>query len=131
MPAGSVSTRASGGPPESSFKDISLETKAGSAQWNMVGNPFAVSVSSVYIYYSSQDSVECPGINPGCSLDIAEKNGIVSKKLYHYNETSQQYDVFDGDAHGLNPWYGFWIATLEKADGEEPLLLITRPKGAN
>ena len=133
MPPKSTSTIVSGGIPNVSFNAIELNTTPGTHTWNMMGNPFVVPVSDVTVTY--EGIKECAGginINATCSLADSDGFGIVLKKLYRYNGDSQSYDAIEkGSFAQLKSWNGFWVATLNKADGKYPGLLMSRLKGLN
>jgi lysophospholipase L1-like esterase len=119
MPAGSTSAGLGAG-------RIELSTVPNGHRWNMLGNPFANDVQDIYVSYEGMSADECPDINTGCSLSIADRDGIVYKKLFRYNDETQQYEEFDGS--GLDSWSGFWVATLNKANGVFPKLVVNSYK---
>lgn len=88
----------------------------------MVGSPtqFSSKPSDVLIHTSTPDCVD------GCNLDIAQQNGLVQNKLWTYYGSS--YTLINTTEGRLNPWTGYWIATLELAGGRNPTLLIPKPK---
>jgi hypothetical protein len=102
--------------------DISLAANhEGTVQWNMVGYPFAGPgpLSSVRILTNSGTCSE------GCDLDAAQSNGLVHNLLWSYN--GETYDTFDS-SEDFSPWKAYWSATLDKAHGIYPKLLIPKPQ---
>jgi len=132
MPSGSTSTKFTGGIPLSFFSEISLNTTADAHRWNMAGNPFVVPVADISVNYEGVK--ECTGLNISatCSLVDSEKLGIVHKTLYHYDHDEQTYKpIGAGSFNSLRAWDGFWVATLGKAKGEFPGLIIGMRRGIN
>ncbi len=98
---------------------IKLETKPSTIQWNMIGYPLATTKSlGATPRVETTLSDVC---SPACTLDIAQSNNIVHNQVWSFNGTS--YDLINS-GNNLNPWKGYWLPTLEDADGEEPFLLF-------
>ncbi len=128
MPTDSVSTpvvQSDGCSTTQGCFEIPLATQSSSAQWNLVGNPFSGSHTLDTLRIASTDpatSTRCTSAN-SCTLKEAEANGFVHHTLWHYVDNKMGYTALEeGDA--TQPWDGFWTATMEKADGNKPRLLM-------
>jgi len=97
---------------------IKLETKPSAIQWNMIGYPLSSQKNLETARITTNSSALC-GL--GCNLDIAQSNTIVHNQVWSFNGTS--YDLINS-SDNLNPWKGYWLPTLEDADGTEPFLLF-------
>lgn len=100
--------------------EINLVTKTNAIQWNMIGYPYTdtESVDNIRVASSSNDCVN------GCTLNVAESKGIVHNQLWTYNGTD--YTTLEtGD--DFNPWTGYWLPTLNNANGKSPSLFLPKP----
>jgi Raf kinase inhibitor-like YbhB/YbcL family protein len=90
-------------------------------QWNLVGSPFsdARSLDSFSVKVANSDMCG----DSGCSLDEAKNKQLVHNKVWTYN--GQGYEG-KGTGDTINPWDGFWIATLPGASGYD-LSLVAAP----
>ena len=113
--------------------DVGLETASGTHQWNMIGTPFdgtaggkpyTFSVSKALISANplGNDVHPCgPFVPGGCDLEHASSiaEPIAHNTLYRY-KAGAGYEHVTVDGGTLNPWEGFWVATLAGADGRSP-----------
>lgn len=114
--------------------DIGLETDSGTHRWNMVGTPFDKTVGGKAFTYSVKDVLisanplggnvhACgPFVPGGCDLDKASSidEPIAHNELFRYDAGTKSYEHVTVDGGILNPWEGFWMATLKGADGRSP-----------
>ncbi|MCK5831649.1 MAG: hypothetical protein KAH20_15245 [Methylococcales bacterium] len=130
MPAGSTSTThrvlSSACVSAVGCFETPLETEAGTNTWNMVGNPHLsfIEMNNIRIRTDSATAPNnCADAN-GCTLVEAQADGIVDNKIWGFPDpVTGGYRVFDsGDT--LNPWGGYWIATIINADSRNPRLLL-------
>jgi len=101
--------------------EIPLITQANVAQWNMIGYPFASSESLGNTRVLTDDTGACVS---GCDLNTAQSQGIAHNQLWTYDGTRFQVVNTSGN---LEPWGGYWLATLQNADGLNPRLLLPKP----
>jgi len=104
------------------YVEIPLAT-AGTNQWNMVGYPFDAQgqLNNARI----KTTVAPCGL--GCTMADAETNNISQNRLWAYSASANKYvEVYTANGN-LNPWQGFWIATLAAANGKSPSLLFSKP----
>jgi len=100
--------------------EIPLITQANRAQWSMIGYPYASSGSLGDVRVQTDTGV-CAS---GCDLDTAQSQGIIFSRLSAFNGTFfTQVDTSDN----LDPWNGYWVATLHNADDLNPRLLVPKP----
>ncbi len=123
MPTGSTetpTTTPTGCPENKSCFEIPLGTEAGANQWNMVGYPFAVSglLSNSRIVAST---INCTS---GCEIEDAEIDGVFQNQLWSYNGT--EYVEITTTIGTLDPWLGYWAATLNNASTNNPSLLFSK-----
>jgi hypothetical protein len=59
----------------------------------------------------------------GCDLNGAESHDIVHNQFWSYDGTS--YTKVDTSGN-LDPWKGYWVATLNQASGTSPRLLVPK-----
>ena len=85
---------------------ISLATKSGQVQWNMLGYPFMndITLDRLRVVTNGGPCAE------GCSLAQAK----VENRLWHYRDGA--YQVIEGRGL-LHSWDGFWIAVLAGGNG--------------
>ena len=105
-------------PVSSPFKVILSPPKENeSTGWNMVGYPFdkAKKFSDYRIKTSSGVCAE-----ERCDPVKAEQNSIFHDEIWRYAEN--KYQMLEGDGL-LNPWDGFWCATLENSRTVGPVEL--------
>ena len=91
------------------------------AQWNMIGYPFAnpVSLENTRVQTSTGDCTS------GCDLGTAESQNLVHNQLWSFNGTDY---ATVNTSDNLSPWTAYWATTLDQADGTNPkLLLIPMP----
>jgi len=125
MPAGSKSTRGTKVFPFYTFRGIPLKSVSGSAAWSMVGNPFAVVLTGIYVDFEGYES-ESTCLNPGpaCRLGAAHELDIVHKTFYRYNAAIKDYDKINEGSGAIGAWDGFWVATLSSAAAKDYVELI-------
>lgn len=103
--------------------EIPLATTSGTVGWSMIGYPFengSTPLSQLEI--SNNDPGSC---GSGCTLDEAKNNHIVHDEFWTYSGGPGYTRISTGGA--LEPWRGYWSATLNQADPTDPLLKISRP----
>lgn len=131
MPAGSVATPItypSGCNNDAGCFKIPLATQDSANQWNMIGYPFE---ASRLLNNSVVTGVESCA-SAGCSLDEAMTEGVVHNELwtYSYDDGVAGYTkivtTVDSGNTTLNPWKGYWAATLENAAASAPINLLIR-----
>ncbi len=101
---------------------IPLGSKEGDNQWNMIGYPFSVSgllSNSRIVTTASTDK----GCESGCVLQDAKSDNVFHDELWSYD--GDVYIVLN-DSSTIDPWMGFWSATLNGASGKEPSLLLSK-----
>jgi len=131
MPVGSVSTPVtypSGCNNDAGCFQIPLTTQNSANQWNMIGYPFETS--------SLLNNAVVTGVqscaSAGCSLDEAMTKGVVHNELwtYSYDDGVKGYiklvTTVDSGNTTLNPWKGYWAATLGNAAVSAPINLLIR-----
>lgn len=103
--------------------EIALETRPNSTGWNMVGGPgyYASKLGDVRVYANDPDCKE------GCDLDAAQSHGLVHSQFWTYNGSN--YTAVSNPNGELEPWVGYWTATLLNAHDVEPRLLIPKAGG--
>ena len=131
MPAGSVATPITyptGCNNDAGCFKIPLATQSSANQWNMIGYPFE---ASSLLNNSVVTGVEnCA--SAGCSLDEAMTEGVVHNELwtYSYDDGVAGYTkivtTIDSGNTTLNPWKGYWAATLQNAAASAPINLLIR-----
>lgn len=101
--------------------DIPLATRPDTEQWNLIGYPFDAAGANVWVATTS-------GLcESGCDLESAESQAIVSHKLWSYNGSGYT-NINEGVHLGiLQPWAGYWIQTLDLAEGTLPKLVLAKP----
>jgi hypothetical protein len=100
---------------------IPLRTKTGAVQWSMIGYPYSESQPLNRSRISTTTS-ECIS---GCTIGDAAGEDIFHNEVWSYN--GERYIVIDASTSVLDPWLGYWAATLNNAHGKNPALLIPRP----
>ncbi len=103
---------------------IPLATTSGSITWSMPGFPFPLKSVVIDQLRVSTDSGVCAD-SDGCTLDEAEAATVVHNVIWHYNQMS--YNTLSGQSL-INPWSGFWLPTLNNANGLNPKLLVPLPE---
>jgi hypothetical protein len=98
---------------------IPLVTQLNTTQWNMVGYPFASAGNLGGVRVVTTPS-PCTLY---CDLDEAESHDIVHNQFWSYDGTS--YTKVDTSGN-LDPWKGYWVATLNQASGTSPRLLVPK-----
>jgi len=98
---------------------IPLATAANGIKWNMIGYPNTVSQNLINVRVVSNATGAC---TEGCTLDAAESQGLVHNRLWRYS--GDGYTALDGGRDSLDPWDGYWLPTLNQAEGGQPKLLI-------
>ena len=100
--------------------EITLDTNANVTGWNMVGYPghYDPKLGNMRISTSSSDC------SNGCDLGTAQRDGLVHGQFWSYNGSG--YTVASNPGGELDPWQGYWAATLPSADGKAPRLLIPK-----
>jgi hypothetical protein len=99
--------------------EIPLLTQANTTQWNMIGYPFA---SAGGLGGARVVATPSP-CTSGCDLNGAESHDIVHNQFWSYDGTS--YTKVDTSGN-LDPWKGYWVATLNQASGTSPRLLVPK-----
>jgi hypothetical protein len=99
--------------------EIPLVTQVNTTQWNMIGYPFASagSLGGVRVVTSPSPCTS------GCDLSGAKSHDIVHNEFWSYDGAS--YTKVDSSGN-LNPWKGYWVATLNQASGTSPRLLVPK-----
>jgi hypothetical protein len=96
-----------------------------STTWTMIGYPFASSESlgdvRVLNALSHHEVGGCDYNDNGCDLDTASHNDIVHNTFWTYNGSA--YAQVDTSGN-LDPWTGYWVATGDGHDQENPLYLM-------
>jgi len=97
--------------------DITLPTRSDSPAWYLYGFPYeqAQSWDNHRITTSSGDCATDNGCTP------AQAKNIINEQVYRWNGAG--YDKMDGTAQ-LEPWGGYWVATLPAGHGLNPVLHI-------
>ncbi len=90
----------------------------GSAQWNMLGHPFDTPVN-FNEYTIKTSSGNCSG--QGCDPAQAKTKNIFHNEVWRYS--GKAYEKVFGNTP-LNPWDGFWCATLTESTGKNPQVLV-------
>lgn len=121
MPAASETTPLSApeGCASNTCFQFPLATTTGSLQWQMIGHPFSQSE----LFSNSRIVTTTTTCNP-CTASEAEAAGIFHNQLFNYNGST--YTVLNNTSN-LDPWRGYWAATLNNSDGSNPSLLISNP----
>lgn len=101
--------------------EIPLVTLEGQIGWNMLAHVFESEVPLDQLRIVTSPGTFCAA---GCNLETANTAGIVHDRFWSYDGTG--YEQLGG-ADPVKPWFGFWIATLDKAYNLEPKLLIPAP----
>ncbi len=104
MPAGSSET------PDTYALKIASATGSNKSQWTLSGNPFSSS-QTLGDFFLKTDTGAC--ITP-CDLDKAADERILHNKVWTYD--GEKYVPKDTQKT-LNPWDGFWAASLENSQG--------------
>ncbi len=99
--------------------NIPLATQDSGTQWNMIGYPFEQSGLLANMVVTGEQS--CNPIETICNLDAANTNGIVQNAFWTY-EGEGYTKITTSDS--LNPWKGYWVATLENAEASAPINLV-------
>jgi len=123
MPTGSTetpTTNPTGCPVDKDCFEIPLATKGGENQWNMVGYPFAVSG----LLSNSRIVASTSGCTSGCGIEVAEDDGVFQNQLWSYN--GAEYVEVTTTIGTLDPWLGYWAATLDNASTNNPSLLFSK-----
>jgi hypothetical protein len=114
MPAGSVAT------PNTYVLKIASVTRNNSSQWTLSGNPFS-SPQTLGNFFLRTDSGVCA---TPCDLDKAKAEKLLHNKVWIYDGSG--YVLKDKPAE-LNPWDGFWAASLASSQG----LKLSLQKGSS
>ena len=123
LPAGSV--KVSRDSPDSAncvdpagCKSLPLTGRAnGSVAWQLLGNPLPDAITTNNVLLETSNGV-CSG---ACDVATASGNGLIGDTLWHYS--ADGYQALTGSS-SINPWYGFWLAGLPAAAGNQPTLLF-------
>ncbi len=96
-----------------------LATRPGAVQWNMAGYPLPGErpAAATRVRTESGDCAD------GCSLSQAAARGIAHQTLWRYDPSRRRYVTLAEDGR-WRPWQGYWVATLDQADGLAPRLVI-------
>lgn len=107
-------------PSDAGCFEIPLKTKTGAVGWNMIGRPshFSSKLGDTRVH---ADTETCSG---GCDLDTANSGELVHNQLWTYN--GSDYTLVNNSDGTLEPWVGYWAATLQSADGKAPKLLVPK-----
>lgn len=100
--------------------EIPLKTKIDGVGWSMIGRPshFSSKLGDTRILANTG---ACSG---GCDLDIANSGGLVSNQLWTFDGSN--YALVNNPGGSLEPWVGYWAATLQSAHGKSPKLLVPK-----
>ncbi len=123
MPTGSTetpTTTPTGCPANKDCFEIPLATEAGADQWNMVGYPFAVSG----LLSNSRIVATTNNCTSGCEIEDAEIDDVFQNQLWTYN--GAEYVEVTTTIGTLDPWLGYWAATLNNASTNNPSLLFSK-----
>ena len=101
--------------------EIPLVTKSDENQWSMIGFPFDVAESMSRVRITS-NSNSC-NTQVGCNLNVAKSLGIVHNQLWYWVDAATGYSRV-GVSDTLNPWAGYWSATLPSAATMNPIKLV-------
>ncbi len=93
---------------------VPLPVQAGSVRWAMGGYPFAASGPVGGIRVVTGSTGDCQSSNGGCTLAEGDERQVVSRILWRYVDENSGYHAITTDDF-LDPWSGFWIATLPDA----------------
>ena len=135
MPPNSTSTpvtqSASCTSPQGCF-EIPLKTQANTNQWNMLGHPLNEhhTLSDLRVTSGDKSTRRKCNITNACTLKDADTAGITHSQLWHYIDKSTGYKILKA-SDSINPWDGFWAATLSKSNGSNPTLLIPLKNSSN
>lgn len=120
--AGSAaSSKAAGCSSVAGCTSIPLGSDSDGLFWNMVGLPRDTPIS----FDSTRTQVTSGPCAPACSPDEAEANNIMHNQMFSYSAASG-YAIVEGTDQ-LEPWEGFWAASLPGAVGENPAWLVPQP----
>ncbi len=100
---------------------VSLGTEANDNQWNMIGYPFNTTGRFTEARIITTDTI----CSSGCTITEAEIAGLFHSQVWTYDGTG--YVTVDSTNENLDPWLGYWAATLGNADTSNPSLLFTHP----
>jgi len=100
---------------------VPLGTRTADVQWNLVGYPFSTGAPFNSTRIGTTDS----SCRSGCTIDTAFRNDIFHNQVWSYNGSN--YKIIDTRTGYLNPWLGYWAATLNNSQGKAPSLLIPKP----
>ena len=100
---------------------VPLDSGTGALFWNMVGLPGDTPVS----FDETRIQVNSGPCAPACSPVEAEANNILHNQMFRY-AAATGYEVVEG-ADQLDPWDGYWAASLPGAVGDNPAWLIPQP----
>jgi hypothetical protein len=98
---------------------ISLETRSGTHQWNMIGSPLTKSLPLGESIISTEGGA-CPS---GCTLREAKQKALIASGIWRYNPDQARYENVS-DTENWSPWVGYWMAILSNADGTRPRLTL-------
>jgi len=107
--------------------EIPLATQAAAAvQWNMIGYAFADidSLKNARVLTGVVTAPNDCSDADGCTLNEAQASSIVHNELWTYNGSGGYTKITGGN---LDPWAGYWSATMDSADGTTPKLLMPKP----
>lgn len=101
--------------------EILLKTNTNAVGWNMIGRSshYSPTLGDARIQTST------PICAAGCDLDVAESEKLVHNQLWTYNGISG-YTLASNPAGTLEPWAGYWAATMQNANDSRPTLLIPK-----
>ena len=101
--------------------ELPLNTRLNDINLTMIGRPSHFSAKLRDVKIQASATTHC---SDGCSLDTAETDGLTRNQLLTYDGNG--YTPITSPDGIIEPWVGYWVATLQNADGSNPKLLIPK-----
>jgi len=114
-----AAVKGSGCPSSEGCYEISLHTEKDAIGWNMVGSPLGYNG----VLSAARIRVDSGACTDGCEWKDAQSNAFVHGSVWSYDGVSG-YKEESYTQGQLEPWVGYWSATLKSADGLNPTLLV-------
>ena len=122
MPAGSHQV------PDTYSVKINSVTGGHQFQWTLAGNPFSSS-QALGDFLLKTDSGACA---TPCDLKTANNNNLFLDQVWTYDRNTQKYAPPITTTNGrLNPWDGFWAASLANSSGHDLSLQKSNGSGGD
>ncbi len=118
LPALTTSTQCSS---SSGCFEVAVAALDSATTWNMLGSPY-VGDTSIDIFRLKTASGVCAD-SDACTLTEAAAEALFHDQVWHYDPAIEDYVLIEGAA-AMNPWAGFWAASLSNATGVTPVLLL-------